>query len=518
MGMLEDLTNELMKDSQVFHGMDLGTYSSLWAYKRKGGSAKTVDYSGNNRGGIPSLFWRSPSGIEYVADEVLANNGLVEDPMGVCSSVKMKLKEKSIHLHDTDYSPQEILKRIIKHIIDVSTSDLQKELVDISFDGLIVGVPALFTAAEKGTILSALEEVTGCKKIRLVPEPILAAISCNIHSSTKTKPTLIYDLGAGTFDVCVLLPNPNQSIKNPYPFLVKEPNGLLIAGDVFDERMLNLIISKLEQNPYSLNLNNLRNVNHADYRLLRISAREIKEALSNQDSVKKSIVDSGLGMGIVVVEKAEYEGVLRSDIQKTVDLAYDTLMKCNLGAKPDIDIILVGGSSNIPLVRKMIEQRFDWIDPNCIVQRLPEKAVALGAAIFAELPSVVDNTPVPFAYAVDTFASHLNRDMLRVIIPKGAQLPITTETTYSPLHDNQEALRFNIYEVYSSDEKDYFELNEGTKTKYSFTHRFGKKVSDKTEVELSATLTADGVLEVTTNDFGVSNNSIQKKRIEFEEQ
>lgn len=513
-GILDEL-NILFNESTVFHGLDLGTYSSIWAYKRKDSSPKTVDYAESNRGGIPSLFWLSPNGKEYVADEVKNNNGIIEDPLGVCSSVKMKLSDSSIKLHDKSYLPSEILKKIIERVIKVSERDLQREFVDLNCDGLVVGVPALFTAAEKGTILSALESVTNSNKIRLVPEPILAAISSNYYSSNHDKPTLVYDLGAGTFDVCVLIPNNNINLKNPFPYIVAKADGLRIAGDIFDEKMVELLISKLEKSPGTLNVNNLKDKKHADRRLLRDTAREIKETLSTQESLTKPIMDSGSGAGRVHIERSEYEKEIQAELRQTVNLSYKVLMDSNLGSNPDINIVLVGGSSNIPLVMKMIVEKFNWISRNSITQKFPEKAVALGAAIFAEMPNFVDNTPVPFSYAVDTFVTSLDKHALDVIVPRGAKLPSTVKAVYSPLRENQTALFFEIYELYPSEEKEYYDLNEGNKTQYNFKHDFGKEVPKSTSVELTATLTSDGVLEITTNDFGVSDKSIQKHRIEF---
>lgn len=516
MSLSSELSEILFNNQKTYHGLDLGTYSSLWSYKREGGAPKTVDYSGNNRSGIPSLFWSSQTGREYVADEVIAYNGAVEDPLGICSSIKMKLKESEIRLHNKSYTPQDILKRIVERIIAVSKNDLQRELVDISFDGLVVGIPAAFTAAEKATVLTVLESVTKSQTIRLVPEPILAAISSSFFCSNQNKTKLIFDLGAGTFDVCVLIPNNKVSALNPYPYLVKKSDGLRIAGDIFDERMTELLITKLEKNPYTLKIANLKNVNHADHRLLKLIAREIKEKLSSQETTREMVMDSNFGMGSVVVNKNEFEAVIRADVQKTVNLAFDALKSCNLGETPDIDIILVGGSSNIPLVTKIIREKFYWIKSENIYQRFPEKAISLGAAIYAETPRIVDNTPVPYAYATDVFCENLNRKMLDVIVPQGVKLPYTHKSIYHPINDGQEALGFAIYEIYSSEAKELYEINEGIKTKYRFEHLFGKKVSKTTDVELTATLTKDGVLETKTDDHGVSLFGIQKNKISLE--
>ena len=109
----------------------------------------------------------------------------------------------------------------------------------------------------------------------------------------------------------------------------------------------------------------------------------------------------------------------------------------------------------------------------------------------------------------------LGKHILDVIVPRGTKLPSTVKNVYAPHSEHQTRLLFEIYELYSSEDKKYYDVDEGSKTKYCFEHRFGKEVPKTTRIALTTTLTADGVLELTTNDFGASENSIQKHRIEL---
>lgn len=503
--------NELLREeTTICHGLDLGTSCSLWAYKEKDKDPKAADYRGNSRNGIPSLFWNTEDGTEYAGDKVVELNGLAEDPLGVCSSIKMKLNDKAIVLNDKRYRPEEIMTRLIHRILEVSREALSNEYVDMTYDHLVVGVPAKFSAAEKGTIRSILQDTTKCDNIRLVPEPILAALTNNYYTGNTegSQNTLVYDLGAGTFDICMLRRNPMITSAHPYPYLVTEADGLRIAGDRFDELVEELIMGKLRKNPPpTVNLSILENKEHSDRRNLREIAKTVKETLSSKAKHQAVVTGTECGIGVVEITRDEFEQAIYGEIAKTVELAYDVMKRSNIGEKPEMDIILVGGSTYIPLVKKMMCEKFSWLSENHILQRFPEKAVALGAAVFSEMPQIVDNTPVPFHYAIDTYSNDVH--VLDVIIPRGSKLPFSeTFSCYSTRYDKQEGILFTVYEIYDEENKKRYQPNEGVKTNYSIEHKFGKQVPEGTNVDLTVCLTEDGVLKMTIDDRGVSEHRV----------
>lgn len=509
--MCNNITEELEKllkgtPANINHGLDLGTYCSLWAYKEKEKDPKIAEYHGSSKGGIRSLFWRTENGNEYIGDQVTERDGLIEDPKGVCSAIKMKLNSKTINLNNHTYTPEEIMTNLISRVVEVSKEALDSTYIDTDFDHLVVGVPAKFTAAERGTVRELLKKVTECENIRLVPEPILAALTNSYFSRNKEtkRNTLVYDLGAGTFDVCMLKPNTDITVMNPYPYIVTASDGLRIAGNRFDELMEELILDKARINPQALNLSTLENKDHFDRRSLRETARETKENLSSRTTADAIVKCMGGGLGMFQISREEFEKAICAEISETVDLAYKVMKDSNIGDTPDMNIVLVGGSSYIPLVKKMIQDKFNWLSEQNISLKLPEKAVALGASIFSEMPQIVNNTPMPYHYAVALTNPKTNHKYLQVVIPRGSILPFNrTITTYHTLHEG-DSVALQVYEVDDSSDKTTYELNEGKKTEYEIRHYFGRTLPKETPFDFTIDLTEDGILTMEIDDRGKS--------------
>lgn len=513
MGMFDDFNT-------LFHtkwGLDFGTYRSMVAYTMNSEAPKTPQYRDENLGGVPSVFWRDENGNEYVGDQVLERNGIVRDPEGVCPSVKMKLGENSITLHGKSYSPTEIAVRLVQRILEVSRSALQQEFIEMDFDEIVVGYPVRFNAADRGELEAILKTATNGKHIRLVHEPILAALANDYFSrriGRRPRTTLVFDMGAGTFDCTVIRPVSNRTARKPHPYEELASDGSFIAGNRMDELMIELILDKLRMNPNGISP--LVFNNRANYSILcQEFARVWKEQLSGieEDSFYLNHPNFG-SSGWLNITRGEYEAKIRNEIQKNVDIAAQTLARAKLGEHPDVDILLVGGSTYIPLVRKLLEEKFDWIPKENIRQRFPEKAVVFGAALYAAEPEVIASKVI-FGYAVETFVSSKNKHMLHVRIGADDELPKTVKGNYYTRYDNQRYVSFPIYEISHGESGDYLDVSDGTRAEdngevYEITHDFGRKVPVDTKVELTTTLDQNGVLTMTVDDLGISSETTKK--------
>ena len=164
-------------------------------------------------------------------------------------------------------------------------------------------------------------------------------------------------------------------------------------------------------------------------------------------------------------------------------------------------------------MRQLLLQTFDWLDDSHIQQRLPEKAVALGAAIYATLPEVV-LPKVAYGYAVSTYNYTRGRDMLHVRIPSNATLPMTVTALYSTRFNNQRTVNFFVYEVDHGETNQFLEVNEGeilrdAEQTYQIEHNFGRAVPAGTNVELTVTLDRSGRLTMKISDLGLSGRDTQ---------
>lgn len=514
---LQDEMRASLEDQQVstVFGLDFGTYRSVMAYY-DGTKLEVPPYSDACLGGLPSLFWRTTDGKEWVSDEVSARDGLTLDPDGVCRSVKTHLNEKTIMLHGKAYTPHEIAVRIVQRVLAVSKPLLlEQEFVEMEFDTIVCGVPVRFKAPERNEIQSIVQEAIGCKadgtpkEVRLVPEPILAAIAVDTILEQKTKktpnrPVLTFDMGAGTFDAVLLTPNLKPTEREPYPYIARDPDGSNIAGDCMDAHMEELMLNKLPLAKWRT----MGNERHQDRLALRAAARRAKERLSTLPEIDELVTDSLGNRATLHITRAEYEACIRKDLQKNVDIAEKIVRNTGYWNVPSLDIILVGGSTYIPLVKQLLLERFDWLDASHIQQRIPEKAVALGAAAYAARPQIV-LPKVAYGYGVSTYNVSQQKDMIHVCIESGCKLPMTYHAKFSTRFNNQSAVQFVVYEVDHGEKGEFLDLEEGhalsdTQQAYALHHDFGRSVPADTTVELTVTLDANGILSSRITDFGIS--------------
>ena len=507
MGLFDDM-KQAMDD---YHwGLDFGTYRSVISYISDGSAPKVPNYQDACLGGIPSLFWRDQGGIEHVGDEVQAMDGLLVDPAGVCSSVKTHLTEKEIRLHGVPYKPSEIAVRIIQRVLSVSRQLLDQEFVPMDMQRLVVGVPVRFNAAQRGEIVRIVRRAVGIEDIEPVPEPILAALCADYFQRRsgrgENRPLLVYDMGAGTFDAVVLKRNDHPAAKDPYPYIALNPEGCQVAGDRMDQRMEELILEKLKLCK-GIDMNVLKNERHQDRIQLRTYyARKAKESLSTISEMDLRISGVECGAAQIHITREEYTARICADIAQTVDLAEKVAKAAGVWNDPTLDILMVGGSTYIPLIREMLLNKFNWLEESDIQQRYPEKAVALGAALYAAEPQAV-LPKVAYGYAVDTYVD--GKTKLKVCIPPNAKLPMKTVGGYSTRFDDQTSVGFTVYEVDHGEEGEILEIDEGKRlsqkeAEYHIEHYFDRPVPAHTHVKLQATLTPGGLLTMAVDDNGIS--------------
>lgn len=510
----DELKNKL---SQLFdmagrgYGLDFGTFHSMMSFKNANDIAANVAQYDNPmvRNGIPSLFWYSSTqNKEYLCDEVLVGNGQLDDPLGVCVSVKMKLGENNISLNGKQYTPGLITEKIVRRVIKLSHDAMEKNQLfeQPIYKKLVVGVPVRFGAVKRQILKKAMKNATDGKEIVLLPEPIAAAIAYARYVKCNNKNVLVYDLGAGTFDTVLLEPNKNRTKENPYEYIPKYPDGLFIAGDYFDQKMAEIIIHKIKSQSEQMDIDKLSNVNHVDYHRLLELAREAKEKLSIQDRftawIEGSSKNGGPCIQKVIVLREEFEKEIRPAIQDTIDCAYNVLVQAKMQNRKDIDILLVGGSTYIPLIKKMLVEKFKHLDEKNILQRFPEQAIALGCAIYAN--EEVCYTPVAFAYGIGTYLPETNRDVIDIIIPSNYMGNIKEEVTYYTRFDDQETITFKFFELDHGEIDDEIPIEEGKFTQLMVKHSFGKKVPAGTRVDVTLSLSKAGILSVIVNDKGIT--------------
>ena len=492
--------NSNTETSQIKLGVDFGTAYSSVSYK----TPELPDpqpllpnaYS-RMTNGIPSLFWSDKDGNIRVGMEVEKGNGEWNDVKGVVGSIKTKLDQKEIKLHGKAYTPVEIVQYIIRHVLAVAEMAMEEQYIDIPKEkSFVMGVPVKFGSFERELLKNAVKEIG--YDVELLPEPIAAAIY-HAGKDSNFRKVLVFDMGAGTFDAAFLEKNDSPSYRDPYPYRCPAGgfDGNVQAGDVIDEELTEYIKNKLSPRPLAKLAEKLQNKDTIEYHRLLQAARKIKESFSVRDDNVTDAFSLGNQAFSVTVTKEELEKVASPVIEKAVDICVEIVKNCHMEGQ-EFPIIMVGGMSNLHLVKEALSRRFPVQAKNNQIQiKNPSRAVSFGCAMYAEYPKVARK--VAFGYAVASYRN--NQSVLSVEIPAQAKLPCTIESRYATRHENQTAVEFRIYEVPNAKEGEYLPFRDKKwNNDMKVVHDFGKPVPMGTEVTFIITLTESGILNVVVED------------------
>ena len=489
-------------------GLDFGTYRSFLAVFEPNKQHPEVVVPMDRTSclsGIPSLFYASRDGEISLCDE--AENFETYDTQGLVRSIKMHFRNhENITLYGNSYSTKEIAKQIIEKVLSISFNTLHENYIeDDEIDRqMVIGVPISFGAYEKNIITEIITEL-GFEP-ELLPEPMAAALHYADSTGKKFDQVMVFDMGAGTFDTALLKTNNTQSFVDPHPYKVEGFNGNRQAGDAIDKAFAEYIINHKITDPVVRE--NLQNTNSTEYRHLLLGAKRIKERLSLSEQFADLISVGGRSV-TVSVTRDEFNEAAIPIIKEAIDICKGVI---GSNVHNNLTILMVGGSSYSPIVKQELEKAFPKFN---IIRRNPEKAVALGCAVYASQPKSFQRK-VAFGYAIETFAynnvSGKDELVLCVEIPSDVPLPYQITSDYYTRHNNQSSVAFKVYEIPGAELGEKYPLTKGKALdQVELKHFFGKPVPQRTKVKLTTELTESGTLKMTADDGGISKNSSSSK-------
>ncbi len=482
-----NLATGSIQQAETIVGIDLGTTNSLIAIVHPDTRLPIALRETDGLALVPSIVHFDAFGNPLVGNE--AREKLIEAPERTIYSAK-RLMGKSykdvadhakrfayqvidddtdalvkIRIDDRFYTPIDLSAEILREL-----KKRAEHILKMPVSKAVITVPAYFNDAQRQATRDA-GKLAGLDVLRIVNEPTAAALAYGLGVKAEEEKTIaVYDLGGGTFDVSIL------HISNGIFEVLATHGDTYLGGDDMDNAIADYFLKQQTATTITPNEG-----------AIRLLAEEAKKHLSKNESFETEL--NGVGYSI---NMTTFNELISPLIDRTIESCKNALRDAGLKQESIDAIVLVGGSTKVPLVKSRVQEFFGK-DVNDSLN--PDEVVALGAAVQADILAgnntemlLLDVTPL--SLGIETMGG-----LMDVLIPRNSKIPNKASRQYTTQKDGQNGMRISVFQG----ERDLVQDNRKL-AEFNLTNIPGMPAG-LPKVEVSFLLDADGILKVSAEEL-----------------